>query len=79
MQQEILKKVARNLPVYTRMPDGGETATKSTLVHSLLEERCRSSNYVIIEKKQQKLSHTCCQRDTSYRLNNHAGTEGPGI
>lgn len=54
MQQEILKKVARNLPVYTRMPDGGETATKSTLVHSLLEEGCRSRNYVIIEKKQQK-------------------------
>lgn len=31
MQQEILKKVARNLPVYTRMPDGGETATKIIL------------------------------------------------
>lgn len=28
MQQEILKKVARNLPVYTRMPDGGEAAKK---------------------------------------------------
>lgn len=54
MQQEILKKVARNLPVYTRMPDGGETATKSALVHSFLEKGCRSGNYVIIEKKQQK-------------------------
>lgn len=31
MQQEILKKVARNLPVYTRMPDGGEVAKKNQL------------------------------------------------
>lgn len=29
MQQEILKKVARNLPVYTRTLDGGEATTKS--------------------------------------------------
>lgn len=33
MQQEILKKVARTLPVYTRTPDGGEATTESTSVH----------------------------------------------
>lgn len=39
MQQEILKKVARNLPVYTRMPDGGEAATTSSVVHFLSRRR----------------------------------------
>lgn len=36
MQQEILKKVARTLPVYTRTPDGGEATTQ--LVSLRLEE-----------------------------------------
>lgn len=31
IQQEILKKVARNLPVYTRTAGGGETITKTTI------------------------------------------------
>lgn len=57
MQQEILKKVARNLPVYTRMPDGGEVATKSSLVQNhlsfLQQEGHRSSNHVNIEMTQQ--------------------------
>lgn len=55
MQQEILKKVARNLPVYTRTLDGGETATKiniASLVNRLWEEGRRSSNHVSIKPEQ---------------------------
>lgn len=67
MQQEILKKVARNLPVYTRTLDGGEATTKS--FGSLV------GGHVSIERQLQKWPHTCSQRDTSYLLSDHTGTE----
>lgn len=71
MQQEILKKVARNLPVYTRTLDGGEATTTSfgSLVGGT------SGDHVSIGRQLQKWPHTCSQRDTSYLLNDHTGTE----
>lgn len=54
MQQEILKKVARTLPVYTRMPDGGEATTKSTLVHVSASIWRKVAHHVRLETELQR-------------------------
>ena len=62
MQQEILKKVARNLPVYTRTAGGGEafTAEAKTAFGQLIP---MPSNYSKAETTRGKiLLHHCCPR-----------------
>lgn len=54
MQQEILKKVARTLPVYTRTPDGGEATTKSTLAHVSASIWRKVTHHVRLETELQR-------------------------
>ncbi|CAG00553.1 unnamed protein product, partial [Tetraodon nigroviridis] len=55
MQQEILKKVARNLPVYTRMPDGGIRYCKPCQL--IKPDRCHHCS--TCERCVLKMDHHC--------------------